>query len=60
MKSAAIGSSFISDGKKVSKRFRRESDPKTRAALAYSKTLTLPATTRFAIWRDMPRPEPRY
>ena len=56
MKSAAIGSSFILGGRKVSRRFRRESDPKTRAALEYSKTLTLPATTRFAIWRDMLRP----
>lgn len=56
MKSAAVGSSFISAERRISKKIRRDDDPKTRAALEYSKTLTLPATTRFAIWRDMLRP----
>ena len=55
MKSAAVGNTPVPFNGKISKKFRRDGDPKIRTALEQSKTLSLPAETRFVIWRDMPR-----
>ncbi|GEM_PF-5330306 len=51
---------FVPGGKKAYRRLLRGIDSRTKTALEQSRNLALSAQTRFVIWRDMPRPEPRY